>query len=786
MKSPLLLLFLLTAFLSTNAQFKLMGTVEDELGEAIGFATVMVIDSTSNHQLGTITDEWGQFELSMKSVGNYLLRISFVGYGDLDTMIVLDQTLDIGVQKLRLSTTMLSGVVVTDRRPVVEQIEDQLIFNVASSPLKDGYDGLEILQRTPHVWIDGNGVISMRQERATILINGRIVNWSGADLANYLSNLRSEDIERIEIQSNLSANVDAASSGGVINIILKKKAVGVLASLRNYYTLRGAGFFGGYSNLNVDYGKENWNLYGTYYFNRNTNEINNDNSIIYKTDQRLLTNQMLSIDSFQRQNFRLGGVFQLTDNQTVGAEVFGYAWQRFFDNNSQINISAQEQLIDTGTTQFQDTIHTNFYNATVNYTWQLDSLDSQLRFFADYSKQNSIRDNSTISDYDLQQYTSITERNLADANTDIFALQLDVDKHLQKDWKIAIGSKLTTIWRTNQLISEQLDDKVWRMNDRTTAFNYTERIFATYASAQKHLGEDYFLKVGVRLEQTDLDRLNALTQATTAQRYWTLVPSIYLSKAWIRNSTLAFSYAKRIQRPPFYLLNNNVRKINDFRFELGNPDLRPELVHRFELNWNIKRHHLAAYYHLTDEAINGIYFLEGETAFYKKFNEGKQTQVGLSYNYSGNLTDWWFLRASLDIYHRKYTNAEGEDSFERTTTRINLYQNLKLNTSTNLDIACYYVSPIADAFYVAAERYGIDLILQKFFFDKQLNCRIYFNDIFNTVVFASERDFPTFTTTARQKPRTQRLTLWMTYTFSNQQKINRRKNKRTNDASSRL
>ncbi|MEM9889190.1 MAG: outer membrane beta-barrel protein, partial [Bacteroidota bacterium] len=281
-------------------------------------------------------------------------------------------------------------------------------------------------------------------------------------------------------------------------------------------------------------------------------------------------------------------------------------------------------------------------------------------------------------------------------------------------------------------------------------------------------------------------RFDLLAADEIKQNYWTLVPNLYLSRDWIQNSTLSFSYAKRIRRPPFVLLNNNVRKINDFRFELGNPDLRPELIHRFEWAWNIKKHQLATYYHLTDEAINGIYFLEGEVAFYKKFNEGKQTQRGLSYNYSGNLLDWWFTRISLDVYHRKYTNEAGEDSFQQASARINLYQNLKLNATTNFDIACYYLSPTADAFYVAAERYGLDLILQKFFFNKKLNCRVYFNDVFNSVVFANERQFPTFRTTASYQPRTRRLTFWMTYTFSNQQKVKRRKNRSDGEARGRL
>ncbi|MEM9886466.1 MAG: outer membrane beta-barrel protein, partial [Bacteroidota bacterium] len=551
MKSPILFCTLLLFPFFSSAQFTLTGTIQDETSEAIEFASVLVVDSLSSVQKGTITDELGQFQLELAQSGNYQIRVSFIGYEDLNFELFLEQSVDIGVQQLSLSSNLLEGVTVRESRPIIEQVEDKLVFHVASSPMKEGYDGLEILQRAPHIWVDGNGTITMRQERATILINGRIVNWSSDDLANYLSTLRSEDIQSIQIQNNLSANVDAESSGGVINIILKRKPIGLLANWRNYYTTRGKGFYAAYTNLNLDYGKDNWNIYANYNYTYNTNESINDNRIIYESVERLFRNDMISRDSFRRHNLRLGGVLELNDKHTIGGEIFGFQRQRFFDNESQIRLTEQTQLLDQGITLFEDDIRTNLYNATLNYTWILDSLNSQVQFFADYSNQSSERDNLTVSDYDLEQYTAITERNLSSDRTDIYALQLDVEKRLPQDWKVEFGSKITFIQRNNLLQSDQLDDEIWQATDRTTAFDYTENIWATYASVSKALGEKYFLKAGARLERTDLIRFDLLAADEIKQNYWTLVPNLYLSRDWIQNSTLSFSYAKRIRRPPF-------------------------------------------------------------------------------------------------------------------------------------------------------------------------------------------------------------------------------------------
>jgi len=108
------------------------------------------------------------------------------------------------------------------------------------------------------------------------------------------------------------------------------------------------------------------------------------------------------------------------------------------------------------------------------------------------------------------------------------------------------------------------------------------------------------------------------------------------------------------------------------------------------------------------------------------------------------------------------------------------------NDATSIDLSGYYNSPTADAFFIAQEFYAVDFMLQKFFFNKKLNCRIYVNDIFNTLVYANERPFETFRTTRSDKPRTQRITFWMTYNFSNKQKVNSRKAESKNEVRRRL
>jgi outer membrane cobalamin receptor len=89
-------------------------------------------------------------------------------------------------------------------------------------------------------------------------------------LANLLKNLPANSISKIEILRNPSAKYDAASSGGIINIVLKKGVkLGVNGSVdvshfQGVYGSEAIGF-------NVSNSKEKLNTYLSYNFSKKLN-----------------------------------------------------------------------------------------------------------------------------------------------------------------------------------------------------------------------------------------------------------------------------------------------------------------------------------------------------------------------------------------------------------------------------------------------------------------------------------------------------------------------------------
>ena len=87
-------------------------------------------------------------------------------------------------------------------------------------------NALELLEKSPSVSVDNNGVISLQGRNGVIVfVDDKPTYLSGADLENYLRSLPASSIDQVEIITNPPAKYDAAGGAGVINIRLKRTLV---------------------------------------------------------------------------------------------------------------------------------------------------------------------------------------------------------------------------------------------------------------------------------------------------------------------------------------------------------------------------------------------------------------------------------------------------------------------------------------------------------------------------------------------------------------------------------
>jgi outer membrane receptor for ferrienterochelin and colicin len=86
---------------------------------------------------------------------------------------------------------------------------------VLEKPNKHRWNGRSAPKSVPSVSIDETGSASIRNLATTIYINGKPTQLT-------LAQIPANQIESVEVVSNPSARYDASTSGGIINLVLKK------------------------------------------------------------------------------------------------------------------------------------------------------------------------------------------------------------------------------------------------------------------------------------------------------------------------------------------------------------------------------------------------------------------------------------------------------------------------------------------------------------------------------------------------------------------------------------
>ena len=167
---------------------------------------------------------------------------------------VQGQPVDMGNMQLVALVKSLAEVTVTAARPLVEQKDDRLIYNVEEDPAAKSESASDILRKTPYVNVDGDGAIQVNgQSNFKVLLDGRETALFSQNVKEALKAFPGATISRIEVITSPSAKYDAEGVGGIINIITKKKVAGYNGTINsniNSIGNRSAGM-----NINLKKGK---------------------------------------------------------------------------------------------------------------------------------------------------------------------------------------------------------------------------------------------------------------------------------------------------------------------------------------------------------------------------------------------------------------------------------------------------------------------------------------------------------------------------------------------------
>ena len=227
-------LLLLIAALPFGAQAKrylLAGHVTDgKTNEPVELATAALLYSDSTVVTGKSTAEDGTFLLNARKPGQYILKVSFVGYQPACLNVNVAEgtdSLNVGQIILKPFDSTLKTAVVTATVARVEQKEDTTIFNAAAYRVPEGSTLEALVKQLPGVEVSDDGTVKWNGKTVTeFLVNGK--DFFKGDTKVAMKNLPTDMVNKIKAYDKKSdytelTGIDDGEETTVLDISTKRE-----------------------------------------------------------------------------------------------------------------------------------------------------------------------------------------------------------------------------------------------------------------------------------------------------------------------------------------------------------------------------------------------------------------------------------------------------------------------------------------------------------------------------------------------------------------------------------
>jgi len=743
------LLFLLYFFplrLSAQEPVKISGTVQDNK-QTLPAATVLLYTVKDSALISTaMTDQDGKFNFAAKS-GNYYVLSTSVGYNKVRSANFQLNGSAYQVPSIILieNTKDLKEVNITATKPILERRADKLIFNVDASPSAAGLTGLELLKKAPGVTVDHNENISLAgKSNVLVTIDGKQTYLSGTEVVNLLKSMQSSEIETVEIINNPGSRYEANSTGGIINIKTKKsKTEGFNGNVSlgggfNKFVLTN-------NSINMNYRKKAYNIFGSYGYNTRKYEQNLALKRISagSTDQLFFSQKNKELSSNNSQNFKIGSDFFLNSNHTIGFMAKGYLNDRNEDGYSAVNIGKSFQETDSILrTPSVSLSNSKNFSYNINYKGILDTAGQELTIDADYSTY----DGKHQASYDNKFYfpngsffkNGEIYRNLAPSNINIKAIKADYTLPFNKKVKLETGVKIASVKSDNNFVYENNIDGNWVLDqNKSNHFEYDEQVNAAYATLNFTLGS-LSIQTGLRAENTRSKGNSLTTNQITERDYTNLFPSLLISKSFDTDHILNFSYSRKINRPNYQNLNPFIFYLDQYTYNEGNPNLKPEYANNLELSFLLKQKYSVSlnYSHTSDVITQILLQNEVRKSIYQTvLNLASDDVLSLTLNFPVTITKWWNMNNNVLGYYKQTQspNLNGSDlNSKQFSGNFYAQNNFTLSKLISADAGLMFSTPQIEGAYKIKSMYNADAGLRYNFPNKMGNLKLGVSDIFHS------------------------------------------------------
>ncbi|MGF7215146.1 hypothetical protein GGR92_001286 [Spirosoma lacussanchae] len=212
------------------ARFTLQGRAVDTSAAPLASSTVMLLSPRDSSLVNFgRTDEKGAFSFKNLKAGNYILKISFVGYMPYNQLVkpAGEALVDLGALKLKPITRELMEVVVRTAKAPLTIKGDTIEYNASSFKVPPGSTVEDLLRKLPGVQVDQDGNIRAQgQEVKKVTVDGK--NFFGNDPKLATKNLQADAIQKVQVYNDKTeqaklTGVEDGKKEKTVNLELKEE-----------------------------------------------------------------------------------------------------------------------------------------------------------------------------------------------------------------------------------------------------------------------------------------------------------------------------------------------------------------------------------------------------------------------------------------------------------------------------------------------------------------------------------------------------------------------------------
>jgi hypothetical protein len=651
--------------------------------EPLSYVTVQLLKfPDSILYAGAITDGQGKFSIQNLVRGNYLCRISYVGYQKKDINVTFQEKRAVNLEKIELiqAQILLPEISINAQGPVNVKI-DRTVYQMDSSLLSKVTTSAELLSKMPELQVNKTmeTVTIKGKENSTVMINGVL-------LPNGAANIRSInplDIEQVEIIT-APASEYVADIDGIINIILKEKINdGVSGRVFGYWcappwnrTEVGMNFQYGTDKIRYTvsywYSFDNWKSQSDTTYRESTDK--GENFTIYQSreapDKRKMHNHFIenNLEFYINKNNYLN-LFTRNNVMTYSSINRFYATQKYFNHLSDtiFSLSINEENYNTGnyTLFYRKKFNKNNHRFTANFNFHHLYNTDNFQY-----KEAENDDSLPFSSYTRKENTKISRYS--------YNLKLDYYNPISKKIDFSTGA----LGYYQNFFNNYRDGGF-----SDTIYNYSTLKGHYYADIVFRL-QNFALRIGNKIEG-----YFAYIENVSCAEQLSYLPSLAVSQKINNAHTLRFNYRAVNYYPNVWILNPyRTYSADSLTAREGNPNIKPATQHDFSLEYQYRKGITTLETNASYQYRHNDFMYESELdqqniLVYRPININGKNRFSFYVNTSFDF-DFLSLSGSINPYYEHFNNRN--DYRKNFSCNIDVSMEFYLPYDFGIDIYFYY------------------------------------------------------------------------------------------------